>query len=155
MPKKTESSSALTARESDFASGMVLDTHALIWMLAGDARLKKSARGILDQAAKAEGLFVPAISIWEIGMLEAKGRLSFPGGTAAWVRRALMLPGLNLAALEPEIALAAANLVDFHGDPADRLIAATAIHLGFPLATADHKIRSWGDRGHLRILSVG
>jgi PIN domain nuclease of toxin-antitoxin system len=153
--KKSESTLALEARESGSGGGLVLDTHALIWLLAGDPRLKKPVLSVLDSAATAEGLFVPAISIWEIGMLETKGRISIAGGASAWVRRALQLPGLQLAPLHPEITLSAAALADFHGDPADRMIVATAIYLGFPLATADQKIKAWGAKRKVRVLGLG
>ena len=156
MPKKkSESTAALEARESGYSGGLVLDTHALIWFLAGDSRLKKPVVSALEDAATGEGLFIPAISIWEIGMLEAKGRIAIAGGASAWVRRTLQLPGLQLAPLHHEIALSAAALPDFHGDPADRMIVATAIYLGFPLATADQKIKAWGAKRNLRILALG
>lgn len=157
MPKKKSepSSASLEARESGAGGGFVLDTHTLIWFLIGDPRLKKPALSALEAAATAEGLFIPAISVWEIGMLEAKGRISIAGGASAWVRRALQLPGMQLAPLHPEIALSAAALPDFHGDPADRMIVATAIYLGFPLATADEKIKAWGGKHKLGILALG
>ncbi|HXP91087.1 MAG TPA: type II toxin-antitoxin system VapC family toxin [Fibrobacteria bacterium] len=157
MPKrKSEPSGAvLEARESGASSGFVLDTHALIWFLTGDPRLKKSVLHSLEAATTSEGLFIPAISIWEIGMLEAKGRISIAGGASAWVRRALQLPGLLLAPLHPEISLSAASLPDFHGDPADRMIVATSIYLGFPLATADQKIKAWGVKHKVGILGLG
>lgn len=155
MPKKPERSSSLwEARESPGPTGLVLDTHVTIWLLAGDARLKKPVRSRLETAAESEGLFLPAISVWEIGMLESKGRIRLEGGVAAWMRRALQLSGIHLAPLHPEIALAAASLEDFHGDPADRMIVATAIHLGFPLATADEKIQRWAPKHRLSLLPI-
>lgn len=155
MPKKSEkSSSPWEARESSGPSGLVLDTHVTIWLLAGDARLKKPVRSRLETAAESEGLFLPAISVWEIGMLESKGRIHLEGGVAAWMRRVLQLPGIHLVPLHPEIALAAASLEDFHGDPADRMIVATSIHLGFPLATADEKIQRWAPKHRLPLLPI-
>jgi PIN domain nuclease of toxin-antitoxin system len=157
MPKKKSdpSSTVLEARESGTPGGFVLDTHVLIWFLTGHPHLKKPALSAMEAAATSEGLFIPAISIWEIGMLEAKGRISIAGGASAWVRRALQLPGLHLAPLQPEISLSAAALPDFHGDPADRMIVATAVYLGFPLATADQKIKTWGGKHKAGILGVG
>jgi PIN domain nuclease of toxin-antitoxin system len=153
MPKKKSDphSAVLEAREFAAGGGIVLDTHVLIWLLAEDARLKKPVRAALEAAATAEGLFIPAICVWEIGMLETKGRIAIAGGASAWVRRALQLPGLQLAPLHPEIALSAATLPDFHGDPADRLVVATALYMGFPLATADSRIRAWG---HTRAMGI-
>jgi PIN domain nuclease of toxin-antitoxin system len=157
MPKRKAEPASATweAREAGFAGGFVLDTHVLVWLLTGDPRLTKPTRSALDAGARGEGLFVPSISVWEIGMLEAKGRIAIAGGAAAWVRRALQLPGLQLVPLHPEISLSAAQLADFHGDPADRMIVATALHLGFPLVTADRKIQAWATGHRLAILDPG
>jgi PIN domain nuclease of toxin-antitoxin system len=157
MPKKKSDphDAALEAREFNAGGGVVLDTHVLIWLLAEDARLKKPVRATLESAATSEGLFIPAICVWEIGMLEAKGRIAIAGGAVAWVRRVLQLPGLQLVPLHPEIALSAAAFPDFHGDPADRLIVATALYMGFPLATADSRIRAWCHTKAMRILDLG
>lgn len=127
----------------------------MIWLVTGNERLKSGPVATLEFAAVAEGLFVPAISLWEIGMLHAKGRLAIPGGVVSWVRRVLTLPGLHLSPLTPEIALGSAALSDLHGDPADRMMVATALHLGFPLATADTKIISWAGKNGLRVVDLG
>jgi PIN domain nuclease of toxin-antitoxin system len=157
MRKKTEprrDPAILEAREDAVTTGVVLDTHALIWLVTGNERLKPGPVATLEFAAVAEGLFVPAISLWEIGMLHAKGRISIPGGVNSWVRRVLTLPGLHLSPLSPEIALNAADLTGLHGDPADRMLVATAIHLGFPLATADTKILRWAAKNGLRTVDL-
>ena len=147
MPKKAESrAGALAAHEALAATGLVLDTHVLVWLLEGDARLGREILRKIDAAAVAEGLFVAAISSWEIGMLAEKGRLVFPTGAAPWLRRALALPGIHLVPLHPEIGLSACCLEGFHGDPADRLIVATSLYLGLPLVTADGKILEWCER---------
>jgi PIN domain nuclease of toxin-antitoxin system len=67
-------------------------------------------------------LLVSVISVWEIGMLESKGRLLLNLPCEAWVREALKTPGLTLAPLTPEIAVDSTRLPGaFHGDPADRI----------------------------------
>ncbi len=155
MQKKPElATRGLRILEPEEGTGIVLDTHAFIWLLAGDQRLNRQLRGTLERAAKTDGLFVPAIGIWEIGRWETLGLISFSGGSLAWIRRALLLPGIHLAPLEPEISLTAANLSDFYGNPEDRLIAATALYLGFPLATANPKLKSWFLRRNAQILSI-
>lgn len=119
----------------DLAQGVVLDTHAWIWVSAGDARAVRLEhfRG---------RAFVSAISVWEVAMLCAKGRLTLKPSVAGWVQANTAAP-VTLEPLHPQIALASANLENFHGDPADRIIAATALLLGLPLVTADPKMISW------------
>jgi PIN domain nuclease of toxin-antitoxin system len=77
-------------------------------------------------------------------MLEMKGRLSLAPDVATWFS-ANLEPPVALVPLTPEISFTACRLPDFHGDPADRMIVATAITLGIPLITADEKIIHWND----------
>lgn len=126
---------------------IVLDTHIWIWRAANSRKLSRSLRNKLD---KASALGVPAIACWEVAMLEAKGWLGLAPTARVWIERALALPGMGLLPLAPEIAWLSMNLPgDFHGDPADRMIVATALHLGLPLATADRQIIEWG---HVQIV---
>ena len=135
---------------------LLLDTHVWVWLMNGEEPLKSSqVRPQLEKTAQGAGLRVSAISVWELGMLEAKGRLSFSLDGAQWVRRALAAPGISLAPLTPEIALASSRLPDsFHGDPADRIIAATARQIGARLLTKDRQIITYGEKGHLSVLPV-
>jgi PIN domain nuclease of toxin-antitoxin system len=117
---------------------VVLDTHAFIWWCNAPDRLSKAAR---QAAEEADVRLVPAISVWEIGMLVAKGRLGFDRDVATWVDEALSLPGVQLAPLSASIALRASALPgELHGDPADRLIVATAIDHACALVTKDDLI---------------
>lgn len=87
------------------AGAVLLDTHVLVWLVAGDTRVS--------------------------------------------------LPGLRLAPLEPAIAVASSRLPgDPHGDPADRIIVATARHHGATLVTADDKLLAYGTAGHVKVLSA-
>jgi PIN domain nuclease of toxin-antitoxin system len=90
--------------------------------------------------------------VWEIGMLESKGRLLLNLPCEAWVREALKTPGLTLAPLTPEIAVDSTRLPGaFHGDPADRIIVATARRLGARLLTRDRKLLEYGRKRHVPI----
>lgn len=121
---------------------IVLDTHIWIWHAANSARLRKAMRNKLN---KADALGVPAIACWEVAMLERKGRLALAPPARSWLDQALALPRTVLLPLYPEIAWLSMNLPgSFHGDPADRMIVATALHLGLPLATVDQQIIEWG-----------
>ena len=121
---------------------ILLDTHIWIWLFNGDERLKSSqCLPMIEEAAKRSSLQVSVISIWEIGTLEAKGRISFEIDCMEWIHRALNAPGISLAPLTPEIAILSSRLPgDFHGDPADRIIAATARKSGALLVTNDNQI---------------
>lgn len=134
---------------------IVLDTHVLIWALDDDARLGGQARAVLARASEAGGVFVSAITPWEIALLVHKGRLALADDVGAWLETVLALPALRLAALEPAIAVDSVRLPGtLHADPADRIIIATARHLGSPLLTADRALLDYGDAGHVRVIDA-
>jgi len=115
--------------------GLILDTHMWVWAVAGDER----ARALSDFTGP---MIVPAISIWEVAMLASKGRLELSPSPEVWVHENLS-PPFQLEPLHPEVSLESCRLQDFHGDPADRIIVASAMQLGMPLVTADAKIQAW------------
>ena len=123
----------------------VFDTHVWLRASAGDPRLEllQNFRGTV---------IVPAISVWEAAMLESKGRIKLKPDGDRWIRENLQ-PPVRLEPLHPEISLTSCRLEDFHGDPADRLIVATALVLGVPLITADRQIIGWNDH-HARLQIV-
>lgn len=122
---------------------ILLDTHALVWLDAGNARLGEMARQQIDTALQAGMLAVSAISFWEVAMLIAKDRLALAIDSTRW-RADLLTAGLREIAVDGSIGIHAAQLANFHGDPADRLIVATAQAADATLITADRKILSWG-----------
>ncbi len=126
---------------------ILLDTHALVWLTEGDDRLGKKARKKLDEALINDSLAVSAISFWEIAMLSRKGRIDLHRPLDVW-REALLESGLVEIPLSGEIGIVAASLDEFHGDPADRMIVATAMIDGATLVTADARILGW--KGKLR-----
>jgi PIN domain nuclease of toxin-antitoxin system len=123
---------------------ILLDTHVLVWLDEQGSRLGKSALQRIDEELGAGKLAVSAISFWEISMLIKKGRLEMRLELDVW-RRELLENGLNEIALDGAIAIRAGSLKEFHGDPADRLIVATALQTSSILMTADKKILSWKD----------
>jgi PIN domain nuclease of toxin-antitoxin system len=124
---------------------VLLDTHALIWLDQDAAALGKTARHRADEALKVGRLVVSAISFWETAMLAAKGRIEMTLPPAAW-RRELLRSGLREIPVDGAIGIAAAQLGDFHGDPADRLIVATAQIVAAELITADRQVLDWSGK---------
>ncbi len=120
---------------------MLLDTHTLIWLRTGDARLGAGARRALDDAFRGDELAVSAMTFWEVAMLRSKKRLDFPEDVGLW-RRELLRQGLAEIPVDGEIGIRANALPGFHADPADRIIVATA-QAGHRLVTGDERILAW------------
>jgi PIN domain nuclease of toxin-antitoxin system len=121
---------------------IVIDTHALVWLMSGHSRLGGRSRRLLDAALAADTLAVSAISFWEVALLVIRGRLDLGASASAWRSEVLSL-GVNEVAMNGEIAVSSTALTDLHSDPADRIIAATAILQGAALMTADERLLSW------------
>ena len=135
---------------------LLLDTHALVWLVFGEARLGSKARSAIKLAAEQNQLLISAITPWEIGVLVSKRRIDLYRDLMDWVQDALAMPGLSLAALEPEIAVASTRLpFEMHPDPADRILVATARHLGATLVTADEALLKLGKGGCFRTIDAG
>ena len=137
----------------DNPKGLLLDTHVWLWLMEGHSRLAPAVRETIQENVPDRRLHVAAISVWELAMLEAKGRIAFDVECGVWVRRALAAPGFVMIPLLPEISIASTRLPgEFHGDPADRLIVATARQCGCTLVTADQAILDYAASGNLRVL---
>ncbi len=120
---------------------IVLDTATWIWRASDPKRLTSNARRAIDEAERA---LVSAISVWEVAMLVAKRRIQLDRPVEQWVDIALALPGIQLAALEPAIAVRSTKLPgEFHPDPADCIIVATALENAVAIITPDERIRSY------------
>ena len=120
---------------------ILLDTQAALWMDSGDARLGPRSRQEIERAWQSEGIAVSAITFWETAMLRDKGRIRFPDDVLSW-RRVLLRQGYIEIPVNGEIAARAGALPDIHGDPADRIILATALE-GHQLITSDRKLLGW------------
>jgi PIN domain nuclease of toxin-antitoxin system len=136
---------------SESSVPLLIDTHYWLWLEAGTKdRLTPHGLDLIKDAANQGSLLVSVISVWEIAMLDAKGRLRLFEGCAQWVEEALARPGLTLAPLTPAIAIESNQLPgSFHGDPADRIIVATARRMGARLLTSDKNIRAYGRQRHV------
>jgi PIN domain nuclease of toxin-antitoxin system len=136
-------------------SQVLLDTHAWVWLLAGSSRIGPKTRKAIQHSLDSGSVLVAAISAWEVAMLVAKGRLVLDRDVGEWIDTALALPGICLEPLSPEIAVASTRLPGtLHGDPADRMITATARHCGAALVTADALLLDYGKAGHLKTIKA-
>ena len=134
---------------------IVLDTHALVWALAGSPRLGARAKARIDHERTTGRVGVSAITPWEIALLVAKGRLRLATDVGGWIDRALAGDGVELCPIDPAIAVDSVQLPgDFHADPADRLLIATARYCSAPLMTADAKILDYSAQGHVLSLDA-
>ena len=131
------------------AEALLLDTHAIIWLV--DQRLTNRLVENIAEAAFRGQAFVSPISAWEIGLL-AK-RIVFEGGPLLWFDRLLGGP-VRLTPITPKIAIGASLLPDWtHRDPADRILVATARAIGATLVTRDTEILRYGKRGHVNTIA--
>jgi PIN domain nuclease of toxin-antitoxin system len=122
---------------------ILLDTHVLVWLDEASPRLGASAIKMIDNAFHSGAAMVSAISFWEIGMLIRKGRIQMDMDLAVW-RSDFLEQGLIEVPLSGDIGIRAAEFDHFHGDPADRLIAATALKKSAKLLTADERLLNSG-----------
>lgn len=121
---------------------VLLDTHVWVWWLTPRSPLSRRERDALDALAERRDVCLSAISLWEAQMLHRKGRLEVPFSFADWLEQATDERMLRVLPLDAQVVLALDALpASFHGDPADRLIVATARAHSLPLATRDAAIR--------------
>ena len=120
---------------------IVLDTHVWVWWVSGLEPLSTRAASLIDQAVRDRAILVSCISVWEVAMLVKRGRLALTMDVEDWVARSEALPFLRFVPVENRVALAAVGLPEpLHGDPADRIIVATARTLGATLVTRDERL---------------
>jgi PIN domain nuclease of toxin-antitoxin system len=134
---------------------VLLDTCAVIYFANGDAMTDPAVEAIVE-AGHADGVYVSPVSAWEIGLLSRPGRpntVHFLPDPKTWFARVLAAPTVRQAAFTPDIAVDSAHLpLPLHGDPADRLLIATARHLGMPIVTRDRQIAAYAEAGHIQII---
>jgi PIN domain nuclease of toxin-antitoxin system len=114
---------------------LLLDTHILLWYRLGNSRLSIALQTAI--ANEENELWLSPISIWEILILAEKGRLMLEPTPEQWIQKSLQELDIKEANLTNEIAILSRQLDLIHQDPADRFIAATAVHYGLTLATVD------------------
>lgn len=124
---------------------IVLDTATWIWWVADPARLSAAARDLIETEEPRQGLVVSAISVWEVAVKVALGKLAIDRDVRDWVMLASSYPGVVVHPLEPSDAIESTLLPGrFHRDPADRILIALARRLDVDLVTSDRAIRGYG-----------
>lgn len=124
---------------------ILLDTHAWIWLMIGDKRLSSSFIKSIDSLKNEAKIFISAISVWEFGMLVEKKRIEVDMDPMKWVDLALAMDRVELVEISPRIAIQSTRLPGtIHGDPADRIIVATARQTNALLVTHDAQLITYG-----------
>jgi len=117
---------------------ILLDTHILLMLAFRPERLSKAAAKAIARAETGDGVAIASITLWEIALLIYQGRITAKGSTEGFLSQLLERPGLFVLELDSEIAALAFQFPPgFPGDPADRIIAATARARGLSLVTKD------------------
>jgi PIN domain nuclease of toxin-antitoxin system len=120
---------------------IVLDTHALVWWATGSDRLSARASRAIGASLRKGPVAASAISILEISTAVRRGRLVLSRPVEDWLSDLRALPELRFEPVGFDVAARAGAWGDaMPGDPADRLIAATAFVLGARLVTADERL---------------
>jgi len=133
----------------------VLDTHAFIWLMQGSKELTGESIKKIESYGHNHALYISAISLWEVTMLEKKGRIILHQPCHQWLEQALEVPGLTVENISPLIAVESSQLPgEFHGDPADRLIVATSRTLQAMLITRDSKILHYSKSEHIQCIKI-
>ena len=121
---------------------IVLDTHAWLWLCLEPGRLSTTAASAIRRALSGGGIAIASITLWEVAMMLARGRVIPQGTPEAWLHALVDRSGVVVNEITPTVAALATHLPpDFPGDPADRLIAATARAEGLRLVSRDARLR--------------
>ncbi len=123
---------------------IVADTHAWLWWTDDPGRLSDAARTAIEADDR---VLVSAISCLELSTLVRRGRIAVDRPVDSWIAQALGGEPFETVPVTPRIASAAGLLPEgFPGDPADRIIYATALSVGARLVTRDDAIRAFDAR---------
>jgi PIN domain nuclease of toxin-antitoxin system len=130
---------------------LILDTCAIIWAVSDEARLPAACRSAL--VAADSRIFVSPISAAEIACAIERGRLKLDRHWKRWFRHFVEMNGWEIMPIDLDIIEEAFSLPgEFHADPADRIIVATARRHALVTVTADKKIL---DYPHVNVLWEG
>jgi PIN domain nuclease of toxin-antitoxin system len=132
-------------------SGLLLDTHVIVWSASG-GKVPADVQTEIENAAARDQLFVSAISAWEITRLAALGRIATTTPPCEWFSRLVESSGVIVIPLSLECAIDAALLPPIHRDPADRFLVATARFNDLSLVTHDRNIHRYAEAGLVKVV---
>jgi PIN domain nuclease of toxin-antitoxin system len=125
------------------AEMIIIDTHIWVWWVHDDKKLTKAQIEII-KTNEDNTIGISAISLWEIAKLVERERLVLPCPIEEWFEQAMSYPGIRIMELTPEIVIESTQLPgEFHRDPADQIIVATARVIDCRLVTSDEKITEY------------
>jgi PIN domain nuclease of toxin-antitoxin system len=120
---------------------LLLDTHVLLWALGDPKRLGPSVRNHISDPATE--LAVSAVTVWEVAIKRALGKLRVPGSASSWLLPAVDELGASWLTITPEHAAAVEDLPPHHRDPFDRMLVAQALAGGWTIASADEAFAAY------------
>ena len=119
---------------------ILLDTHVLLWRVLKPKRLSRPASRAIQSAQR---IYLADITLREVAALARAKRIELDRDVGDWLGQAIEELAIEVVGISPSIAARSTRVAqNFHGDPADQLIAATAIELDVPLITADENLRA-------------
>lgn len=134
---------------------ILLDTHVMLWVLLKPEEISEAVRKTISSAQSNYRLFLSSISLWEIAMLRSKKRINIYEPIKNFLQSIESIRGIDIINISSAIAAESTLLIDgFHGDPADRIIVATAVNNGATLLTRDRKILSWAELGNIKAIEA-
>ena len=134
------------------ATPLLLDTCAVIWLF-NRAPMSEASRTAISDAATGGCLFISTFSGWEVGMLVKKRKIALTMSPKLWFSQIASHPAVTLAGLDHDLMIESSFLPDDPpGDPADRIIIATARQSGLTIVTRDGLISDYANLGHVKVL---
>ena len=134
---------------------LLIDTHVWLWIISEAPYIKSTVQEALESAAAEQSLYLSPISMWEVALKNSRGRLALDRPVREWLAHAANIPGLQLAPITPAVAAESAELPpEFHGDPADRIIASTARSEGLTLVTHDRALLQLARQGYFKAMAT-
>ena len=132
---------------------LLLDTCAVIWLTNADPISDEASDALRQTRDSGDSVYVSPITAWEMGLLAARGRVNLLMTPQRWFERLLEAPGLRLSEMTPNVLIASSFLPGkLPGDPADRIIAATAREYGYKLVTRDRPLLEYAKQGHIQAI---
>ncbi|MGE0423793.1 MAG: type II toxin-antitoxin system VapC family toxin [Reyranellaceae bacterium] len=121
---------------------MILDSHVLLWLVREHPQLGSQARAACDRALTSDSVAVSAASFFELSNEHRKNRVALEPTPEQWCQNVLRL-GIIEFPVDTPVAIVAGGLLNFHNDPLDRIIVASALRHDATLMTADAAILRW------------